>query len=89
MQMEEETIISKEVIDGEGIKKGTVASEVCGVHDACRVCSFKELQVIPECQGTGLRLIKRCVLKEQDRVVEDKYLNEQCTIYNGTHAQYL
>ena len=49
---------------------------ICGVQDPCRVCTFKELQMIPECQSTGFRLIKRCQLKEQDRIVEDKYLNE-------------
>ena len=30
----------------------------CEVIDFCKPCSFKELQKWPECQATGLRLIK-------------------------------
>ena len=82
----QETIISKSVI--EEPSTGAVTSEICSVEDRCRVCTFKELQVIPECQSTGLRLIKRCQVKEQDIIVEDKYINEGCNMYNGTNNEY-
>jgi hypothetical protein len=52
------------------------------------VCSFKELQVVPECQATGLRLIKRCQVKEQERIVEDKYINEGCHLFDGTSNDF-
>jgi hypothetical protein len=32
----------------------------CELIDACKPCSFKELQKWPECQETGYRLIKKC-----------------------------
>ena len=32
----------------------------CELLDRCKPCNFKELQKWPECQETGLRLIKQC-----------------------------
>ena len=71
----------------EDISESTT-KQTCVVHDKCRVCSFKELQMMPECQETGFRLIKRCTELEATRqsLISDSYLNEACPMYNGTIA---
>lgn len=43
------------------------------------------------CQETGFRLIRRCVTKYQTSnvLVEDKYINEACSLYTeGTLEDY-
>jgi hypothetical protein len=43
---------------------------------------------MPECQETGFRLIKRCTELEaaSQSLISDSYLNEACSMYNGTSA---
>ena len=63
---------------------------LCSIVDKCRTCTFKEMQMMPECTETGFRLIKRCVERESTSnvVLEDKYINEGCTIFNGTLEEF-
>jgi hypothetical protein len=44
--------------------------------------------MMPECQETGFRLIKRCTEFEaaSQSLISDSYINEACQIYNGTIA---
>ncbi|CDW78549.1 UNKNOWN [Stylonychia lemnae] len=62
----------------------------CSIFDKCRTCSFKELQLMPECQDTGYRLIKRCIKRDQQtgEIQEDKYVNEGCELYSGSIQEY-
>ena len=45
---------------------------------------------MPECQETGFRLIKRCVEREStsSKILEDKYVNEGCFVFNGTLTEF-
>lgn len=64
--------------------------EKCTILDKCRACSFKEMQQIPECQVTGFRLIKRCIKSQKEgySIVEDTYVNEACSEFTGSLADY-
>ena len=44
----------------EALKELDDSSEQCKVFDACRACSFRELQKVEVCQNTGYRLIMKC-----------------------------
>eukprot|EP00347_Sterkiella_histriomuscorum_P018421 403345573 len=65
-------------------------TSVCSIFDRCRVCSFKELQQMPECQETGYRLIKRCIKRDQSsaKIIEDRYENQSCELFTGSAQEY-
>ena len=53
----------------------------CKVFDACRACSFKELQQIEVCQETGFRLITHCITRlrdDRDQVISENYKDRSC-----------
>ena len=45
---------------------------------------------MPECQESGFRLIKRCIEREttSNRIVEDRYVNEGCSLFQGTLEEF-
>ena len=53
---------------------------MCRIIDACRVCSFKEMQQIAECQKTGFRLIMKCIEKYQTQISneDERIENREC-----------
>ena len=71
----------------------------CTLFDACRVCSFKELQGIPECQETGFRMILKCLTTladDKSDIREETYHDVSCqeaptefsSLEDGVYAKY-
>ena len=71
----------------------------CTLLDACRVCSFKELQSIPECQETGFRMILKCqttLVEDKSDIREETYHDVSCQeaatefspLNDGVYAKY-
>ena len=80
----------REPVDEDELLPERDSNLLCSIVDKCRACTFKELQIMPECRQTGFRLIKRCVEREtnSNKVVEDNYLNEGCQLFNGTLDEF-
>ena len=54
-------------------------TEKCEVEDACRLCSFKELQMIDACQESGYRLINKCVVAASSgEIIETTFIDRSC-----------
>ena len=53
----------------------------CTVFDACRACTFRELQAVEVCQETGFRLILKCITTPKDNkheIFSEVYVDKAC-----------
>ena len=67
--------------------------------DPCKVCSFKTLQSVEECQETGYRMILRCqttLASDKTDIREETFMDVSCTeaatefssLEDGLYAKY-
>ena len=70
-------------------KSNKVAKTICEVAEACRVCTFEELNFSEaECQKTGAKQIKKCAKWSESALLSETYEDEICE-YPKTNSMYL
>ena len=61
----------------------------CTIKENCKECSFEELKTIHECQNTGYKILKQCVLKDDKEIIEETLFNESCLESRKISSFYL
>jgi len=50
----------------------------CTIKENCKECTFEELKTIQECQSTGYKILKNCIIKDNQEIIEENLFNESC-----------
>ena len=64
--------------EGCGADNEETTKKQCKVFDACRACTFRELQEVEACQKTGFRMILNCTTKNNKDVIAEGYIDKSC-----------
>ena len=68
----------KNEIKSDDIKNNPLFRKDCKIEEKCRECTFFELKNLEECQVTGYKLIKHCILYNDIKAQDEYYQNEHC-----------
>ncbi len=75
-------------ITSRDIKNNPHYRKECTIKEKCRECTFDELKTMGECQITGHKLIKHCVLYDDLKVKDEYYYNEHCNEKTKINSVY-
>lgn len=78
----------KNDIKSQDINNNPLYRKECKVEEKCRECSFFELKNLEECQITGYKLIKHCILYNELKAQDEYYKNEHCNEKSRINSVY-